>query len=157
MFEPRAIAYEPPAQDLGDEYQRKVRVMTRGLRAVGLRRSLLDPRRTGFYSVQLFSHKVMRRLVVVPLIVAAVSSWRLRRRGPVYRLAAVGQAAFHGLGLAGLLLSRRKIGSARLLAIPAYFMMINAAALHAAWNVVTGRRIDRWTPRREPGSSPGPS
>lgn len=150
VFEPGAIAYEPPAPELRGEYRRKVRVMTRGFRSVGLRRALLDPRRSGFYAVQLFSHKLLRRLVVIPMVVAAWTGWRLRRRRPIYRLAAAGQLTFHGLGILGLALSRHRFGRSKLLAIPAYFAMINAAALHAVWNLLTGKRIDRWTPQRDP-------
>jgi cellulose synthase/poly-beta-1,6-N-acetylglucosamine synthase-like glycosyltransferase len=148
VFEPEAVALEPPAEDLGGEYQRKVRVMTRGLRAVMLRRRLLDPRRSGFYAVQLFSHKVLRRLAIVPMVLAAVSAWRLRRRNAFYGLAAGAQIAGHGASLVGLLLARTRLGRNRAVAVPAYFGMVNAAALHAVWNIVSGKRIDRWTPQR---------
>ena len=48
--------------------------MTRGLRGVALRRDLLDPRRTGFYAVQLASHKVLRRMMAFPLLAIAASA-----------------------------------------------------------------------------------
>jgi hypothetical protein len=34
------------------------------------------------------------------------------------------------------------------LALPAYFCLVNVAALHAVLNVLAGRRIDRWEPAR---------
>lgn len=148
VFEPGAIVWEPPSSDLTGEYRRKVRIMTRGLRSVHLRRRLLDPRRSGFYALQLFSHKILRRLVVVPVIVAAVASWRLRRRGPLHALAAAAQLSVHGLGITGLLLSRTRLGRCKVLSVPGYLTMVNVASLHALWNIVTGRRIDRWTPQR---------
>lgn len=154
VFEPDAVAWEPPSPALGGEYRRKVRVMTRGLRSVILRRRLLDPRRSGFYAVQLLSHKVLRRLVALPLLVALAASVPLRRRGPLYALALAAQVMVHGLGLAGVALSGSAAGRRRILSIPAFFTMVNAASLHAVANIVTGRRIDRWTPARVPTDRP---
>jgi cellulose synthase/poly-beta-1,6-N-acetylglucosamine synthase-like glycosyltransferase len=150
VFAPDAVAWEPVAASGEVEFGRKVRVMTRGLRGVLVRRELLDVRRHGFYTVQLVSHKVLRRLMVVPLAVLAVASPALWRRGRLYRLATVGQVLFYGAGAAGLLAgsSGRRRGRHRLLAIPAFFCLVNAASVKACWNLVTGRRIDRWEPQR---------
>jgi cellulose synthase/poly-beta-1,6-N-acetylglucosamine synthase-like glycosyltransferase len=150
VFAPDAVAWEPVAASGEVEFGRKVRVMTRGLRGVLVRRELLDVRRHGFYAVQLASHKVLRRLMVVPLAVLAVASPALWRRGRLYRLATVGQVLFYGAGAAGLLAgsSGRRRGRGRLLAIPAFFCLVNAASVKACWNLVTGRRIDRWEPQR---------
>ena len=150
VFAPDAVAWEPVAASGEVEFGRKVRVMTRGLRGVVVRRELLDVRRHGFYTVQLVSHKVLRRLMVVPLAVLAVASPALWRRGRLYRLATVGQVLFYGAGAAGLLAgsSGRRRGRHRLLAIPAFFCLVNAASVKACWNLVTGRRIDRWEPQR---------
>ena len=100
-FAEDAAAWEPVASSGAVEYGRKVRVMTRGLRGVVLRRSLLDPRRTGFYALQLFWHKVARRLAVLPLIGLGLSSPILAASGGLYRLAAAGQAAFYALAALG--------------------------------------------------------
>jgi cellulose synthase/poly-beta-1,6-N-acetylglucosamine synthase-like glycosyltransferase len=148
VFAEGAAAYEPVASSGGVEYGRKVRVMTRGLRGVLLRRALLDPRRTGFYAFQLLWHKLLRRLMVLPLIGLAISSPLLVGAGPFYRLAAAGQALFYGLAAAGIALRGRPISKARPLAFPAFFCLVNLAALHAAINVVRGHRIDRWEPQR---------
>ena len=166
VFAEDAAAYEPVASSGGVEYGRKVRVMTRGLRGVIVRRSLLDPRRHGFYSIQLLWHKVLRRLVVFPLLAIAVTSPILWGRGWLYQLANIGQAVFYAIAGAGIAGRRRPLPatrpSARLLALPAYFCLVNLAALQATLNVMRGRRIDRWEPRRAPAgpsaSSPvGPS
>jgi hypothetical protein len=148
VFAPDAVAFEPVARSAGLEFGRKVRVMTRGLRAVVLRRALLDPRVHGLYSVQLFAHKVLRRLMVFPLAALALSSPLLWRRGTVYRAATVAQAGLYGLGALGLALADKPLGRRKLLALPAFFCFVNAAALRAAWNLARRRQIDRWEPRR---------
>jgi glycosyltransferase involved in cell wall biosynthesis len=150
VFAEEAAAYEPVASSGGVEYGRKVRVMTRGLRGVVVRRSLLDPRRHGFYAVQLLWHKLLRRLMVYPLLAVATASPFLWGRGGLYRLATVGQAGFYALAGAGIAMRGRPLSRVRPLALPAYFCMVNLAALEATLNVIRGRRIDRWEPRRAP-------
>ena len=148
VFEPAAVALEPVAGSSRGEYRRKVRIMTRGLRGVALARELLDPRRFGFYAVQLFTHKVLRRLMAIPLLVIAATSAALWDSGPIYRLAVLGQAAVYGLGAIGLALRGHRYGRRPWFSLPAFFLLVNVASLHAAWNLVTGRRIDRWQPAR---------
>ena len=150
VFAPDAIAYEPPAAGTRLEYGRKARIMTRGLRGVAARRALLDPRRHGFYSFQLLWHKLLRRLMVFPLGVIAVTSLVLVRTEPLYALAAVGQIVGYVLAGAGLLAPRSRLGRSRPAALAAFFVMVNAASLEAVWNLLTNRRIDRWEPRRDP-------
>jgi cellulose synthase/poly-beta-1,6-N-acetylglucosamine synthase-like glycosyltransferase len=153
VFAPDAVAYEPPAASGRLEFRRKVRVMTRGLRAVVALRDLLNPTRHGFYALQLLSHKVLRRLMGVPLLLLAIASAALWRRGAFYGVAAAGQAGFYACALAGLLPwpgSRQ-----RLFAVPAFFCLATAASLLASWNVLRGRQIDRWEPARpERGGAP---
>jgi cellulose synthase/poly-beta-1,6-N-acetylglucosamine synthase-like glycosyltransferase len=160
IFEPEAIALEPVAGSSRREYGRKVRIMTRGLRGVAMSRDLLDPRRHGFYALQLLTHKILRRLMAIPLLVIALTSVLSWDDGPIYRLAAAGQAAVYGLGAVGLALRDRRAGRRPWFAIPAFFLLVNIASLHALWNLITGRRIDRWQPARQvesptdPGSPP---
>jgi cellulose synthase/poly-beta-1,6-N-acetylglucosamine synthase-like glycosyltransferase len=157
VFAADAVAWEPVASSGGKEWGRKVRIMTRGFRGVFERRALLDPTRYGFYSVQLASHKVLRRLMGIPLLALALIAPALWQRGRIYRLATVGQATFYALGLTGLALGRRGPGRHRLLAAPSFFIMVNAAAMTALWNVVRGRRIDRWDPARSDAVTQAPT
>jgi cellulose synthase/poly-beta-1,6-N-acetylglucosamine synthase-like glycosyltransferase len=153
-FAQDAIAYEPPASGTRLEYGRKARIMTRGLRGVAVRRTLLDPRRHGFYAFQLLWHKLLRRLMVFPLAVIAVTSLALAGAGPLYLLVAVGQLTGYVLAAAGLLAPRSRLGRSRPAGLAAFFVMVNAASLEAVWNLITNRRIDRWEPRRDAGSAP---
>ena len=148
VFEPRAVSVEPPAASSGLEFRRKVRVITRGLRGVTLRRELLNPFRHGFYSLQLFSHKVLRRLVALPILAAVLATPWLAAEGFVYQLALLGEGVVILSALLGLLQTRAGERAALPLRVPLFFCMVNAAALTAAWNVARGHRIDRWDPRR---------
>ena len=148
VFATDAVVYEVPSPGHRLEFQRKVRVMTRGLFGVYERRELLDPRRFGFYSLQLLAHKVLRRLMVFPLVMMWLSSILASRRGGWFwpTMAAVQTAGYAG-GALGLRV-RLPGPAGRALSLSAYFVMINVASATAAWNVVRGRRIARWEPAR---------
>jgi glycosyltransferase involved in cell wall biosynthesis len=148
VFAEDAMAYEPIAPSGDLEFRRKVRIMTRSLRCLILMRRLFDPRRTGWYAVQVFWHKVMLRTAALPLLALAVVSPTLWGHGPIYQLATFGQAICYGLAATGIVLVRRPIGRHPALAIPAYFTMVNIASLRALLNIARGERIDRWVPRR---------
>lgn len=148
VFAPDAVAWEPVARTGGREYARKVRIITQGLEGVRQRATLLDPRRTGFYAIQLLTHKLLRRLGVVPLLAIAASTPFLVGRGWLYRLALAGQAIVYGLGIVGIA-ARGRAARIPLLDIPAFFCLVNIAALNALWNAVRGRRIERWDTDRE--------
>jgi hypothetical protein len=153
VFAGDAVAYEPPAASSGLEFERKVRVLTRGLRGVVVMRRLLDPFTYGFYSLQLLSHKVLRRLVVLPLLVLLVASPALWGEGWLYQAAFLGQAALYGAAALAWVVGRR-LASWKPLALPLFFCMVNLASLLALVNLLRGRRIESWEPRRS-GSATG--
>jgi cellulose synthase/poly-beta-1,6-N-acetylglucosamine synthase-like glycosyltransferase len=148
VFEPDARGTEVAVQEARREFGRRVRLMTRGLRGVALRRRLLNPFRYGFYSVVLFSHKVVRRLAVVPLAVVAASSAWLSEGHWFFAAAALAQAFFYALALLGFALRRGAAGRLKPLYIPFYYCMANAAGAVAVVQALSGRRIERWQPQR---------
>lgn len=155
-FAPDAVAFEPPARSTRGEFRRKVRIVTRGLRAVSYRRDLLRPSRTGLYAVELLLHKVWRRLAWIPLCVlfaAIPSSWASGGIGRPFAIAAT--AALAG-GIAGLLVPTFR--RFRPVGIAAYVLMVNAACALAAYNVLRGRTVSRWeTERATLGNGGSPS
>jgi cellulose synthase/poly-beta-1,6-N-acetylglucosamine synthase-like glycosyltransferase len=147
VFEPDACAYEEVTTSVADEFARKVRVITQGLRAVGVRRRLLRPR-AGFYALQLFSHKVLRRTMVLPLLVLAAAAPLLWSQGPIYQAATVLQGGVYLGALVGWLWPPQRGVLAKALSVPTYFVMVNAACLVALSKIARGHRVARWEPRR---------
>lgn len=153
VFDREALAYESTIAESNREFQRKVRLMTRGWRAVALRRRLLNPFRYGFYSLVLASHKVLRRLLPLVLLVMFASSLLLASSGGLYFLAAAAQLAFYSLAAVGYFARRVPAGRLRIILIPFYFCLANAAALVAFGRFLIGTRISLWEPQRH-GSLP---
>ena len=148
VFEPQAVCYEPVAGSSQAEFGRKTRVITRGLRGVLAMRTLLNPFKYGFYSVQLLSHKVLRRLVGIPMIVIAIATLMLWEHGLIYKIAVYGQLAVYGLALLGCLVIAFGKKAPKPISVPYFFCMINIAALVAMLNIVRGKRITVWNPHR---------
>ena len=148
VFASAAQAFEPASSSNSDEFGRKVRIITRGLRAVIVRRKLLNPFRYGFYSFQLFSHKVLRRLVVIPLLLLLVINPLLVLRSVFYQATMLAQLVFYGMAVVGFYAKSERIKQNKLITIPAFFCMVNGAALMATINVLRGHRIERWEPKR---------
>jgi cellulose synthase/poly-beta-1,6-N-acetylglucosamine synthase-like glycosyltransferase len=155
VFASDAMAFEPVAGSTKVEFGRKSRGILLGLRSVSYMRRLLNPFRYGFYSIQLFSHKVLRRLMVYPLLVLFIVSLLVWRQGLIYTVAALGQLAIYGLALIGLLLSGTRIGQLKIFTLPFYFCMVYAAALVASIRLLGGQQITRWETARQ-GPAPTP-
>lgn len=153
VFAPSAIAYEPVAATSKVEFGRKVRVIIRSWNAFIFVRELLNPFRYKFYAIQFFSHKILRYLVVFPLITLVVVSPFLWNVHFFYQVATIGQAVFYSLAILGLLLDKTRFGQKKFLTIPFYFCMVNAASLVAIIRVLAGYQIKHWEPQR-PGENP---
>lgn len=154
VFEPLARAYESAVGDAGGEFQRKVRIVTRGWHGVMARRRLLDPRRSGFYAFVLGSHKVLRRLAPVVLVVLLGASLWLPQTSVTRTAAAAAQGVFYAAAALGALLRRTSLGRRRVLLAPFFFCLANGAALVALLRVCAGGRVEIWQPRRAaPGAA----
>jgi cellulose synthase/poly-beta-1,6-N-acetylglucosamine synthase-like glycosyltransferase len=148
VFAPRAIAFGTPAEAGRPEFDRKVRVVTGGLRTVWRVRHILNPFRYGFYAFQLFTHKVLRRLLVIPLLLITISTAVLFPVSWFYQAAGLGQLAFHSLAAAGYLFRNHRIGRLKILSLPFFFDLVNLACLVAFFNLIAGTRHDIWKPAR---------
>lgn len=156
VYEPEAASYPfAGATVVRRPFERKVRMTGPLFRSFWLGRDLLNPYEHGFYSFQLISHKLLRRLVFVPFLGLAVTAPGLRSRGPVYRAVSLAQGLLHGAALAGLLLRGTRLGRLPPLQAALAFDRSNVAAAVALIQQLRGMRPrdDMWEPQRA-GSRP---
>ena len=146
VYEPRALLMEAALSDAGREYPMRVRVTLRALWALYDMRVLLNPFRFGIYSFQLFSHKLLRYLAFVPVILAFVSNALLLSEGPVYVVLFAGQVVFYLLALLGIFIAQRS-EIPFYVSLPYYFSLLNIACIHAFWRFMKGEKQMMWTPR----------
>jgi hypothetical protein len=109
---------------------------------------MMNPFRSGFYAVQLLSHKVMRYLVPFFLIAILGASAVLARHSSLY-LMALGTQLFGYLTAVGAWIFERAGVRSRMLALPQYFVLTNVASLMACYQFLRGERYAHWEPHRE--------
>ena len=152
-FAEDAVARGPVTDTADAEFRRKVRLMTRGLGSVMARKALLDPRRTGFYALQLATHKLLRRLCGLPVLALLCATPFLYAAHPFYRLALLAQLGLHALALLAWRLRAHPLGQSKLLALPLFFDLVNVAGVLALVGHLRGKRHLGWVPHRaEPES-----
>src|SRR5262249_52647559 len=96
VLEVRAPALEEAeSHSLGDELHRRARVITRGLRGAFCMPELLNPVRHPWFATLLWSHRVLRWLVPVFLLLLLAASAGLAGRAGLYPLALRAQLAIY--------------------------------------------------------------
>ena len=135
-YEPRAVAYEE-AEEMGG-FKRRIRVMAGNLQQLREVRELLwPPRWLALFCI--LSHKAAR-LVVPPAMALLIVANVFLLHQPFYQRLGILQGTFYLLAILGSGHFLRP----KLLRIPYYFCMINAAAFMAIYHVCLGRRRMAW-------------
>lgn len=146
VYAPEAVVWEEAPTEGVAEFRRKVRVTNHSVRALwNLGGALWS---SGFYSVQLLSHKLLRHLAPIFLASLVVANAFLLGESWVYRAAAWAQGGFYGSAALGFLARGTSFGRLRALSVPYYFSMVNFAALLGVLSILRGERLARWTPRQ---------
>lgn len=152
VYEPAAICTEETNKRASEELRMRIRVITQTFTDLWRHRAMMNPLKSGFYAIQLLSHKVLRYLVPVFLLLIFIPSVVLARQSLFYALAALAQICFYAVAALAWLVER--VGRRnRVLALPQYFVLANFASVVAFYRFVRGERYARWEPIREPMST----
>jgi glycosyltransferase involved in cell wall biosynthesis len=126
------------------EFLRKVRTILRGITTFFSCAEILNPFQYGTFSWQIISHKLLRWLVPVFLMLALVIALILSTSSKTYLLMAGVMMSFLLLALIAFFISPlRKI---KIFKIPLYFSITNLAIMVAWFKFLTGRRSVTWSP-----------
>jgi len=142
---PDALLYEDALADSGDEFRMRVRVTLRAWHALCDKAALFDPRRTGLFAWQLFSHKALRYLAPVFQALALATNLALAGRAPVWNVLLGLQGLFYATALLGLVTGGRGVPGA--VVFPYYLCLLNSAAGVALLKFLRGERQVVWNPR----------
>ncbi|MDP8977771.1 MAG: glycosyltransferase family 2 protein [Actinomycetota bacterium] len=146
-----AVATETVSATVAGEFERRTRIGAGTWQATLAHLRLLDPR-GGWTAVAFLSHRVLRSLVVPPLLPALwLSSLRRARHGGLPRLLAALQAGAYAAAGAGAL------SDARVFAVPFQFALTNIATARGALRYVLGKQPSAWhtVSRAAPGHGQG--
>jgi len=148
VCEPAARGAMTATSSQSAEFSRKARTFLRGLTALFGNAALLNPLRCPAFAFILWSHKLMRWLGPVSLVLCLLSAFALKDH-TLYAFMLYAQVVFYGMALAALAWPDAvgRIGVAR---ISGFFLLVNAAAGQALLQWLTGVRQEIWEPTRRP-------
>lgn len=150
VYEPGAVCTEETNHRADKEMRMRVRVITQTFTDLWRHRAMMNPARSGFYAIQLFSHKVLRYFVPAFLLALLSSSAALSVFSLFYAACFAAQLLFYGVAALGWMLEKAGARRMRLLALPQYFVLANVASVIACYKFLRGERYARWEPIREP-------
>jgi cellulose synthase/poly-beta-1,6-N-acetylglucosamine synthase-like glycosyltransferase len=148
IFEPAAVGIEPSAGHFKGEFRRKRRIVNRSWRCVMSMPQVLSRGAGALFAWQVWSHKVLRWLVLPLIVVAAAGCLLGYNQGIEFRLIGGGIAASLLIAAFGAMLPRQWGGVARLAQGIMYFYLVNLAAVLGIGMAMTGRVEMLWTPER---------
>lgn len=128
------------------EYQRKLRTVIRGISAIFAKPQVLNPFQFGFFSYQVWSHKIMRWLVPWFLLTALLTNIVIIDAHWIYRAIIAVQILFYGLIVVGLLI--KPLRRVTIVKLPFFFAQVNFAIAHATLAFLLGKRMTTWEPSK---------
>jgi uncharacterized membrane protein YoaK (UPF0700 family) len=126
----------------------RVRVISQTFTDLWRNRDMLNPLKSGFFAIELISHKALRYAVPFVLLAFLIASMILAGSSAFYALALAAHVLFYSLALAGWVLER-KGRRLSLLAIPLYFVLANLASIVGFYKFLRGEKYARWEPIRQ--------
>lgn len=138
VFQPSAIARDQAFSQKGKEFKRKVRTLTGNYQLLRLAPWIMSPANPLLF--RYVSHKLLRLMVPVLLIISMVSSGLCTDLA--YRAMFWSQIFFYALALSGALNPHTK--KFKPVAIANTFLVLNSAAVAAIYNFLSGKK-NVWT------------
>ncbi len=144
IYEPNAVALEPPSLSMGDEWKRKVRICAGGFQSISRLGSKINPFKSFRLFYVYFSHRVMR-WAVAPwcLIIAFALNSVLINESSLLCSLFMAQSFFYFMALLGYLLRSKKI-TIKGFFVPYYFVMMNLAAISGYFKFMMGKQSAIW-------------
>ncbi|MCB1859364.1 MAG: glycosyltransferase family 2 protein [Gammaproteobacteria bacterium] len=153
VFNPRAVCYEDTAEEFAKEFGRKRRIVNRSWRAFLKSLPRFSLTQHGRFLFELFSHKVIRWLSGLFLLLSILASAILAGvdHDPLYILAFACLLSSFLVALIGYWLDRNSAVMPKVIYLPYYFYFVSHAAIlgiidnikgvrHITWNHVRGEK-----------------
>ena len=148
IYEPNAVCMEETNQRADKEMKMRVRVISQTFTDLWRNRGMMNPLRSGFYAIELISHKLFRYAVPLFLFLVLITSGSLAYSSTTFAVILALQFVFYLIAFTGWIFENKgmKLG---LLAIPLYFVLANVASLLGFYKFLSGERYATWEPIRD--------
>lgn len=148
VYEPNAICTEETNSKSDKEMKMRVRVISQTFNDLWINRKMMNPFFSGFYAIELLSHKFLRYAVPFFLILLFMSNAYLSINSLIFQLIFLLQIGFYSMALVAWFVERNGIRLGAL-AIPLYFSLANLASLIGFYKFLRGEKLAAWEPIRE--------
>lgn len=148
IFDDEARCFEETAGDFDREVARKERIVNRSIRGLFRVRSVMNPFRTGVFALMVVSHKLLRWIIPLFLVLGAIGSLILAAGGlPLFQFVSFAIAVILVLAFAGHC-RREKKHLAIWVSAPYYFVMVNLYAVRGIFRALLGETQVVWNSSR---------
>ena len=149
VYTPLAVVTEEVTQQAREEISRKIRIITREWFSLGRYTHLLNPFSFGRISLILFSHKLLRWLFFLFLLMMLVSSAFIST--PFYKVVFALQLVFYLIGIAGLA-AQKYNKHVPVLSLVSYITAMGWASMVAFFYCLFKVNLQTWNPVRRQGN-----
>ncbi len=143
---PEARGYMEAVKTTGHEFQRKSRTLLRGITTLMAFKHLLNPAKHGLFAWSLWSHKILRWMGGLFLILIFVTNLALLH-SPFYLAVLMLQAGFYAVAALGFL-GGETFKKNLLIKISLFFCITYFSTVLAWFNYVRGERLEIWEPSK---------
>ncbi|MBK1849823.1 glycosyltransferase family 2 protein [Marinobacter sp. 1-4A] len=148
VFDADAKCFEETAGDFDREVARKERIVNRSIRGLMRVGQVMNPAKSGVFAFEVISHKLLRWLIPLFLLVGVAGSVILAFAGlGLFQLITAGAMLMLALTLAGHL-SKNRNQLPVWVATPYYFVMVNGYAVRGIVKALQGQTQVTWSSAR---------
>lgn len=144
IFCEQALLNEESLSNSQSEFRMRVRVSLRAYWAMWDMKHLFNPFKYKLFTLQLVSHKLLRYLAFIPLMLAFISNGFITGDSDFYQITFLIQILFYGVASFVVL---NEGTTNRWLGLAHYFCLINIASAMAFLKFIKGEKIVLWKPR----------
>ncbi|MFQ5560501.1 MAG: glycosyltransferase, partial [Nitrospinota bacterium] len=144
VYEPAAVCWEDAAGSFSGEFKRKVRIVNRSFSGLMRLKGVLNPFKTGFFSFEIFSHKLLRWFAPFFIFFFVLAVFALALPGNLfYQWASLFAVFFFECSYIGFVKRASKKNNP-IFFIPYYFVAVNIAALRGVAESAKGNIQSTW-------------
>ena len=148
IFEPEAKCFEETAGSFDKEIARKERIVNRSIRGLMRVKRVMCPRYSGFFAFEVISHKLLRWLIPLFLVIGIGSSTLLASQALwPFQLITSGALLLALIAFQGER-ANDKSKLAIWISVPYYFVMVNVYAIRGTISALLGKTQVTWNNAR---------
>ncbi len=148
VYEPEAVCIEEASKSNQEESAKRVRIAIRNIMGLLYMKELLNVFKYGLFSIELFSHKILRLMIPIFLMALFFLNISIARISAFYSLFLLAQVSFYVLAFLGNILQGKHKKTNNLLYIPLFFCLTNLSIMQGIVKYFFGHRKAVWEPSR---------